>query len=113
MDSVDQVCIFTAYKKNGGQGIIVGARRANLHLAHLDSVALASAEASAEFELDYCGKTLYHGELVIKHVAYLFEFPECLRQYMCLPSVRRATFVSAPWQAGRCPLTASSSHGCG
>ena len=84
---LEQVGLFTVWKKNGRQRLVVDARLSNLHFSEPETVRLATGATFSAIEVDE-GPALEIGGVDIADAFYHIELPEYLRELFALPPVR-------------------------
>ena len=84
---VEQVGLFTVWKKNGRQRLVVDARLSNLHFAEPETVRLTTGATFSSSEVDE-GPALEVGGVDIVDAFYHIELPEYLMELFVRPAVR-------------------------
>ena len=84
---MEQVGVFTVWKKNGKQRMVIDARMANLHFEEPEKVHLATGATFASMEVDE-GPPIEVGGVDIADAFYHLQLVPELRQYFALPGVR-------------------------
>ncbi|CAK0864325.1 unnamed protein product, partial [Prorocentrum cordatum] len=88
-DDFEEVGLFTVWKKDGRQRLVIDCMGSNLHLAEPNKTSLASGASFSRMELQE-GEQLWTGGVDIADAFYNVGLPGELRRYFALPRLRAA-----------------------
>ncbi|CAK0888695.1 unnamed protein product, partial [Prorocentrum cordatum] len=86
-DDFEEVGLFTVWKKDGRQRLVIDCRGSNLHFAELSKTGLASGASFSAIELQE-GEQLWTGGVDIADAFYNVGLPSDLRRFFALPRLR-------------------------